>query len=90
MLTRPSVLEERRRVGCAGWSWREVIVSVWDSIRERVGVEGLRWSLGRDQHVSGARLEKDVPDVDGRYAGSVIGVFDASCDEVFLGVADKC
>jgi hypothetical protein len=30
-LTRPSVLEERRREGWEGWSWRDVIVSVWDS-----------------------------------------------------------
>lgn len=45
ILTRPSVLEERRRVGSVGCREREVIVSVWDSIRESVGIEGLRWSL---------------------------------------------
>jgi hypothetical protein len=25
------VLDERRREGWEGWSWRDVIVSVWDS-----------------------------------------------------------
>jgi hypothetical protein len=42
MLTRPSVLEERRSVGCVGCNCKDVTVSVCDSIKDRVGAEGFR------------------------------------------------
>jgi hypothetical protein len=45
-LIRPSVLEDRRRVGCEGCRARVVTVSVCDSTRERVGALGWRASLG--------------------------------------------
>jgi len=45
MLSSPSVLDDRRRVGCEGCSARFVTVSVCDSMYERRGAEGLRWSL---------------------------------------------
>lgn len=90
MLTSPSVLEERRSVAWEGWSCREVMVSVWDSIRDNVGAEGLRWSLVHGQlGVKDCALWDMLPNVDGRYAGSIVGVFDAGCDEVLLCVADE-
>lgn len=45
MLRRPSVEEERRREGWDGCRDSVVMVSVWDSMRERVELEGLRVSL---------------------------------------------
>jgi hypothetical protein len=45
----------------------------------------------------GVEVSKDVttrmgnePDIDRRYAGSVIGIFNAGGDKILLGIADEC
>lgn len=43
------MLDDKRRVGCEGCSARFVTVSVCDSMYERRGTEGLRWSLEMGQ-----------------------------------------
>jgi hypothetical protein len=90
MLTRPSVLEESRRVGCAGWSCRDVMVSVCDSTRESVGAEGLRWSLACVQRMLELICRCDLPHVDWGFVGSIFWVLDAGSNEVSLGIAYQC
>lgn len=52
------MLADRRSEGCEGCSCSEVMVSVCESMYERVGAEGLRWSLvlGLERTLEGGLL----------------------------------